>query len=149
MDLAPQIGSKPGNQRPCVAVQPSEFAEAGHPSTVILPLTSRVISSDAYPLRVRIPAGVGGLKRDSDALADQILAWNNSLFRKELGWLPAALQDALRRAMIDILDWASDAVVAAPAADAISSCRGWHRSRGEKISACVRWPGVLTLDFPH
>ena len=104
VDLAPRVGTKPGKQRPCIAVQPSEFAEAGHPSTVILPLTSRVIPTDAFPLRVRIPAGVGGLKRESDALVDQILAWDNSLFREELGWLPEAVQDALRRAMIDFLD---------------------------------------------
>ena len=104
VDLAPRVGTKPGKQRPCVAVQPSELAAAGHPSTVILPLTSHVIATDAFPLRVRIPAGTGGLKRDSDALVDQILAWDNDLFKEELGQLPEAVQEEWRRAMIDFWD---------------------------------------------
>ena len=35
--------------------------------------------------------GTCGLKRDSDVLVDQILAWDNSLFQRELGFLPEAL----------------------------------------------------------
>lgn len=104
VDLAPRVGTKPGKQRPCVAVQPSEFAAAGHPSTVILPITSRVVAAEAFPLRVRLPAGVCGLERDSDVLVDQILAWDNSLFREEIGVLPEALQDEFRRALSEFLD---------------------------------------------
>ena len=104
VDLAPRVGTKPGKQRPCVAIQPSEFGAAGHPSTVILPLTTRVVREDAFPLRVRIPAGTAGLDRASDALVDQILAWDNSLFREELGLLPEALQDRLREALLEFLD---------------------------------------------
>jgi mRNA-degrading endonuclease toxin of MazEF toxin-antitoxin module len=28
VDLAPRVGTNPGKQRPCVAIQPSEFAAA-------------------------------------------------------------------------------------------------------------------------
>lgn len=104
VDLEPRIGTKSGKQRPCVAIQPTEFAQAGHPSTVIIPMTSRVVSEDAFPLRVRIPAGVCGIMRDSDALIDQILAWDNDLFRQDLGELPEALQERLRNALIEFLD---------------------------------------------
>jgi mRNA interferase MazF len=104
VDLAPRVGTKPGKQRPCVAIQPSEFAAAGHPSTVILPLTTRVSPEDAFPLRVRVPAGTCGLDRESDVLVDQILAWDNDLFRTELGLLPDALQETLRAALLEFLD---------------------------------------------
>ena len=104
VDLAPRVGTKPGKQRPCIAIQPSEFAAAGHPSTVILPLTTRVVDADAFPLRVRIPAGTGGLERESDVLVDQILAWDNALFRAELGELPEGLQDRIRAALLEFLD---------------------------------------------
>jgi mRNA interferase MazF len=104
VDLAPRVGTKPGKQRPCVAIQPSEFAAAGHPSTVILPLTTRVADEDAFPLRVRIPAGTGGLEKESDVLVDQILAWDNALFRSELGELPDALQERIREALREFLD---------------------------------------------
>ena len=52
--------------------------------------------ADAFPLRVRFPAGTCGLARDSDALIDQILAWDNALFRTDLGELPEPLQDRIR-----------------------------------------------------
>lgn len=104
VDLAPRVGTKPGKQRPCVAIQPSEFGEAGLPSTVILPMSSKVVEADAFPLRVRLPAGVCGLAKDSDVLVDQILAWDNELFVRELGVLPEALQDEIRAALLDFLD---------------------------------------------
>lgn len=104
VDLEPRVRTKPGKQRPCVAIQPSEFAEAGLGSTVVLPLTTKVVDDDAFPLRIRVPAGLCGLKKDSDVLVDQILAWDNDLFRTDLGILPEALQDEIRRALLDFLD---------------------------------------------
>lgn len=104
VDLEPRIGTKPGKQRPCLAVQPTEFAEGGLESTVVLPLTTRVIAEDAFPLRVRVPKGTCGLTRDSDVLIDQILAWDNSLFRRDLGLLPPPLQSDVRAALKEFLD---------------------------------------------
>jgi len=104
VDLEPRIGTKPGKQRPCVAVQPSVFAEAGLESTVILPITSRVSKQDAFPLRVTIPSGICSLRQRSAILVDQVLAWDNALFRRELGVLPEALQDQVRRALREFLD---------------------------------------------
>jgi mRNA interferase MazF len=98
------VGTKPGKQRPCLAIQPSEFSESGLASTVILPLTTKLAPEDAFPLRVRIPRGICGLDAESDVLVDQILAWDNSLFRKELGLLPEALVDSVRAALKDFLD---------------------------------------------
>jgi len=102
--LGPRVGTKPGKQRPCLAIQPTEFGDAGLPSTVVLPLTTKVVRADVFPLRVRIPAGVCGLARDSDILVDQILAWDNELFRRDLGALPEALRDEVRRALLEFLD---------------------------------------------
>lgn len=104
VDLEPRVGTKPGKQRPCLAVQPSEFARAGLESTVVLPLTTRLTREDAFPLRVRIPKGICGLGADSDILVDQVLAWDNSLFRKELGLLPEALVEKVKAALKDFLD---------------------------------------------
>jgi mRNA interferase MazF len=104
VDLEPRVGTKPGKPRPCLAVQPSEFAEAGLESTVVLPLTTRISKEDAFPLRVRIPAGTCGLEHHSDVLVDQILAWDNALFRKELGLLPDGLIEKVTAALKDLLD---------------------------------------------
>ena len=104
VDLEPRVGTKPGKQRPCLAIQPSEFAAAGLESTVVLPLTTKLAAEDAFPLRVRIPKGTCGLERDSEVLMDQILAWDNSLFHKELGMLPEALVERVTGALRDFLD---------------------------------------------
>jgi mRNA interferase MazF len=104
VDLEPRVGTKPGKQRPCLAVQPSEFSEAGLESTVVLPLTTKLTPGNAFPLRVRIPRGTCGLEANSDILVDQILAWNNSLFRRELGLLPEALVENVKTALKDFLD---------------------------------------------
>jgi len=104
VDLEPRIGTKPGKQRPCLAIQPSEFGEAGLESTVVLPLTTKIAPEIAFPLRVRIPKGTCGLKRNSEILVDQILAWDNSLFQKELGLLPEALIEKVTSALRDFLD---------------------------------------------
>lgn len=103
VDLEPRIGTKPGKQRPCLVIQPTEFAEGGLQSTVILPITSKIIK-DAFPLRVNIPKGTAGLNHSSDILIDQILAWDNSLFRQELGILPESLIEEVKAALNDFLD---------------------------------------------
>ena len=74
------------------------------PSTVVLPLTTNIVSEEAFPLRVRIAAGHCGLTRDSDILVDQILAWDNELFRRDLGSVPEAVQDEVRRALLEFMD---------------------------------------------
>ena len=102
--LGPRVGTNPGKRRPCLTIQPMEFGEAGLPSTVVLPLTTKVVAEDVFPLRVRIPAGVCGLTRDSDVLVDQILAWDNALFRRDLGPVPEAIRDEVRRAVLEFLD---------------------------------------------
>ena len=104
VDLEPRVGTKPGKQRPCVAIQPDEFAEGGLESTVVLPLTTHLSPEDAFPLRVRITKGTCGLTRDSEVLVDQILAWDNALFRRDLGLLPEALQQDVRAALKECFD---------------------------------------------
>lgn len=104
VDLEPRVGTKPGKQRPCLAIQPTEFAEAGLESTVVLPLTTQVAEGDAFPLRVRVPKGIAGIDRESDLLIDQMLAWDNRLFRRELGVLPEALREDVKAALREFLD---------------------------------------------
>ena len=69
----------------------------------MLPLTTNLVG-DAFPLRVAVPKGTCGLTRDSEILVDQILAWDNTLFRRDLGILPDALQEDVRAALKEFLD---------------------------------------------
>ena len=74
-DLDPARGTEPGKMRPILVVQAQALLDAGHPSTLVVPLTTNVVA-DAEPLRVRIPAS-GRLRRGSDLLIDQLRAIDN------------------------------------------------------------------------
>lgn len=84
-DLNPQIGTEAGKVRPLVVVQ-TDLLNETHPSTIICPITSKVLRS-AHILRVHLSKGSSGLREDSDALVDQIRAIDNRRFKKPLGYL--------------------------------------------------------------
>ena len=74
-NLNPGKGTEPGKTRPVLILQDQALLDAGHPSTIIIPLTTNLID-DAEPLRVRVKAREH-LARDSDLLIDQIRAIDN------------------------------------------------------------------------
>ncbi|MBK7552755.1 MAG: type II toxin-antitoxin system PemK/MazF family toxin [Syntrophaceae bacterium] len=74
-NLNPGKGTEPGKTRPVLILQDQALLDAGHPSTIIIPLTTNLID-DAEPLRVRVKAQEQ-LARDSDLLIDQIRAIDN------------------------------------------------------------------------
>lgn len=74
-NLNPGKGSEPGKTRPVLIVQGQALLDAGHPSTLIIPLTTHLLE-DAEPLRIRI-AAQGRLMHDSDLLIDQLRAIDN------------------------------------------------------------------------
>lgn len=105
VDLNPPIGTKPGKLRPCVVVQDDALNEAGHPSTVILPITSKNITRQAFPLRVFLPKGEGRVETDSMILVDQFLAWDNERFKKHLGDLSSEKRQELEHACREFFGW--------------------------------------------
>ena len=80
-DLNPRRGTEAGKTRPVLVLQTDLLNQAGHPSTIIIPITTN-IQDDAEPLRVRIPANSPGFKTESDLMIDQIRAIDNARFYK-------------------------------------------------------------------
>lgn len=74
-NLDPGRGTEPGKVRPVLILQNQALLDAGHPSTLIIPLTTNLID-DAEPLRIRIKAK-DRLEKESDLLIDQIRAIDN------------------------------------------------------------------------
>src|SRR5229473_93569 len=74
-NLNPRRGTEPGKTRPVLIVQAQSLIEAGHHSTLIVPLTTNLVD-DAEPLRIRVHAQ-SSLRRDSDLLIDQLRAIDN------------------------------------------------------------------------
>jgi hypothetical protein len=107
--LAPHPGNSGLRRHSAEYVRRSRVAEHGRVAADHPP--------DAFPLRVRLPKGTAGLSADSDILVDQILAWDNDLFRRDLGELPESLQDDVRRAVSEFLDLSSLGYAAADPED--------------------------------
>jgi mRNA interferase MazF len=102
-DLNPRRGTEAGKTRPVIVVQAQALLDAGHPSTLIVPLTTQIVE-DAAPLRIRIPAA-GKLKKDSDALVDQVRAIDNArLVQGPLSRLQPQQLKALDHALLDVFD---------------------------------------------
>jgi mRNA interferase MazF len=74
--LSPQRGTESGKTRPVLIIQRQSLLNAGHPSTVIIPLTTTNLIDGAEPMRIRVRAS-GRLRRDSDLMVDQIRAIDN------------------------------------------------------------------------
>lgn len=94
VDFNPRVRRRPGKLRPAVVIQDDLVNDAGYPSTIVLPTTTRLVETES-PLRLRISAGTAGLDRVSDVLIAQVIAVANQSFRKELGVLPQDLMSAL------------------------------------------------------
>ena len=74
-NLNPSKGTEPGKTRPVLVIQTQALLNVGHSSTLIIPLTTRLID-DMFPLRVRIMKQEK-LMENSDALIDQVRAIDN------------------------------------------------------------------------
>jgi len=85
--LNPRKGNEVGKIRPVFIYQTDMLNEIGHPTTIILPLSTYLID-EAYPLRYRV-ISQDGLDRDSDILCDQIRAIDNQrIISERLAKLP-------------------------------------------------------------
>jgi mRNA interferase MazF len=104
-NLDPPRGTEPGKTRPVLIVQAQALLDAGHPSTLVIPLTTSLIE-DAEPLRIRVPRS-GRLRQASDLLVDQLRAIDNRrLVQGPLARLSPALMLAVADAIRDLLDLA-------------------------------------------
>jgi mRNA interferase MazF len=96
-NLNPRRGTERDKTRPVLIVLAQALIETGHPSTLIIPLTTSLVE-DAEPLRIRV-AAQASLRRDSDLLVDQLRPIeNNRLVRgpnARLGVEAMAIKDVL------------------------------------------------------
>ena len=101
-DLNPQRGTEPGKTRPVLIIQHQALLDAGYPSTLVIPLTTRLIE-DAAPLRLRLSARER-LERDSDLLIDQIRAIDNQrLIKGPLTILGAEDMSRIYLAILEVM----------------------------------------------
>lgn len=102
-DLNPRFRTEPGKTRPLLIVQAQALLDAGHPSTLVVPLTTQVIPH-VEPLRVPVPPS-GSLRHPSDLLIDQIRAIDNQrLVGGPLTTLSSPLLASVTRAIRETME---------------------------------------------
>jgi mRNA interferase MazF len=88
-DLNPRMGTEPGKLRPVLVIQTDLLNEAGHPSTWVLPCTTRLTGENL--LRVVLPRGIAGNREDCEVMIDQSRAIDNRRLVKALKLLPRSI----------------------------------------------------------
>ncbi len=98
-NLNPNLGTEPGKVRPVLVIQTDLLNELRHPSTWVLPCTTRLSGENI--LRVPLPRGIAGNREDCEIMIDQSRAIDNRRFVRALRALPGGIlrevEDKLRR----------------------------------------------------
>ena len=98
-DLNPRAGTEPGKVRPVLVIQTDLLNEAGHPSTWVLPCTTRLTGENL--LRVVLPRGIASNREECEVMVDQSRAIDNRRLVRALKPLPrsilAEVMEKLRR----------------------------------------------------
>jgi mRNA interferase MazF len=88
-DLNPRVGTEPGKVRPVLVVQTDLLNEAGHPSTWVLPCTTRLTGENL--LRVVLPRRIAGNPDECEVMIDQSRAIDNRRLVRALKPLPTII----------------------------------------------------------
>ncbi len=98
-DLSPRLGTEAGKVRPVFVVQTDLLNDVGHPSTWVLPCTTRLTGENL--LRVSLPRGIAGNREECELRIDQSRALDSRRFVRALRPLPRSIlrevEDKLRR----------------------------------------------------
>jgi len=88
-DLQPRVGTEPGKVRPVLVIQTDLLNDAGHPSTWVLPCTTRLTGENL--LRVPLPRDMAGNREECEVMVDQSRAIDNRRLVRALKPLPRSI----------------------------------------------------------
>ena len=94
-DLSPRRGTEPGKIRPILVIQSDLLSDTGHPSTWVLPCTTRLVGENL--LRVQLPSGIAGNKRNCEIMIDQSRAIDNRRLVRALAPLPEMILEEVEQ----------------------------------------------------
>ena len=94
-ELSPRRGTEPGKVRPTLVIQSDLLNDAGHPSTWVLPCTTRIVGENL--LRVPLPRGIAGNERDCEVMIDQSRSIDNRRLVRALAPLPKTILEEVEQ----------------------------------------------------
>jgi len=80
------VGTEPGKVRPVLVIQTDLLNDARHPSTWVLPCTTRLTGENL--LRVALPPGIAGNREECEVMVDQSRTIDNRRLVRALKPLP-------------------------------------------------------------
>ena len=96
VSLDPVVESEVGKTRPVVVIQ-NDLANRSSQTVTIVPISSSM--ERVFPFQVRIPAGEGGLTRESKVLCEQIRTVSRQRLVQRLGHLSGERLSEIRTAL--------------------------------------------------
>ena len=96
VNLDPIVGSEIGKTRPAIIVQ-NDLANRSSPTVTVIPVSSN--TERVFPFQIRIPAGEGGLSRESKALCEQVRTVARERLVQCIGQLSAERLKEIRMAL--------------------------------------------------
>jgi len=88
-DLSPRVGTEAGKVRPVLVIQTDLLNDADHPSTWVLPCTTRLTGENL--LRVVLPRRIAGNREECEVMVDQSRAIDNRRLVRALKLLPRSI----------------------------------------------------------
>jgi mRNA interferase MazF len=91
-DLVPRSGSEQTGRRPVIIISHDGFNQTpGWKSIIIAPISTSASQARRGPTVIEIPAGAGGLPRESWAVCHQVTTLDRAKLTKRIGTLPAEI----------------------------------------------------------
>ncbi len=96
-DLSPVVGSEQGGTRPVLIIQ-NDIGNQYSPTTIVAAITSQ-IDKPKLPTHVAMPAGPGGLEKNSVILLEQIRTIDKSRLLEKVTSLDAEMMSRVNQAI--------------------------------------------------
>jgi len=96
--LDPVVGHEQGGRRPVLIIQ-NDIGNRFSPTVIIAALTTS-LPKKRYPTEVRVPAGAGGLPRESAIRLDQIRTVDKRRLEQYVGQLNAMVMQQVDKALV-------------------------------------------------
>lgn len=104
INFIPARGTMPGKTRPAIVIQTNSLNRIAHPSTLVIPITSKAFENTSI-LRLKIePSIQNGLKKVSYAVMDQLTTVDNLQVKERIGEIEITNRGAVMYALKSIFD---------------------------------------------
>ena len=102
VDFGDPLGAEPGYRRPAIVVSADYLNLTAIKTVLVLPLSTTLRLAN-LPGNVLLPAGSGGLAKDSVAVAPQLVVIDRSRLEDRIGAVPPALMRRIDQGLRTVL----------------------------------------------